>query len=88
MSSTPFTATYGATTVYGRLYKNGSALSASRAVSTETGTEYTEGPFSGIASADQFQMYLQTTNASYPAGVTNFRICYTVGSAKNLHDNS
>jgi len=41
-----------------------------------------------ITAADQFQMYLQTANASYPAGVTNFRICYTVESAKNLHDNS
>jgi hypothetical protein len=72
-------------TVYGRLYKNGSALGSSRSTSSTDGVTFTEGPYTNIAAGDEFQIYARTADPTGAAGVWDLQICFTPSSALALY---
>jgi len=75
---------YG-TTVYGRLYKNGSAVGSQRSISSDTGATYTEGPFTNITAGDEFQIQAWTSDPNVQVGVWDLQICFTPSSAVALY---
>lgn len=75
-------------TVYGRLYKNGSALGSRRSTTDTNAVEFTEGPYTNISAGDKYEMYIGTSSGAAPVKVTNFRICFTPSSAIGLYGNS
>jgi len=75
---------YG-TIVYGRLYKNGTAVGSQRSISSDTGATYTEGPFTNITAGDEFQIQAWTSDPNVQVGVWDLQICFTPSSAVALY---
>ncbi len=62
----------GSTTVYGRIYVNGSAVGTQRSTTSSGATTFTE--TISVSSGDLIQIYIRTSSGSASVATDNFRI--------------